>query len=225
MNDLTAGLGGIGSASLHLFLRSRFSVRSYSPDQVDRSVIDRVLESAVWAPSAHNRQPWRFVVVTAKEAKERIAGAMGDRLRADRIADGDDLDVIEADVTRSRMRICTAPVLIFVLMTMEDMDAYPDPRRQSSELTMSIQSTAMAAQNLLLAAHAERLGTCIMCAPLFCPTAVLSELNLPSDWVPQFMVTMGHPQANRPRKGRRPVSDVVRGERSPEEGCLSQTVG
>lgn len=217
MNELTAGLGGIGSASLHLFLRSRFSVRTYSSDQVEQTVIDRILESAIWAPSAHNRQPWRFVVVTAPEAKERIADAMGNRLRTDRMADGDDRDVIEADVTRSRMRICTAPVLIFVLMTMEDMDTYPDPRRQASELTMSIQSTAMAVQNLLLAAHAERLGTCIMCAPLFCPTIVVSELNLPSDWIPQFMITMGHPQTNRPRKGRRPVYDVVR---SPDESLV-----
>lgn len=135
---------------------------------------------------------------------------MGQRLRADRMADGDPQHLIEADVARSRMRVETAPVLIFVLLTMEDMDNYPDARRQSSELTMSVQSTAMATQNLLLAAHAEGLGTCIMCAPLFCPTTVLSELQLPSDWVPQFMVAMGYPQTNRVRKGRRPVNEVVR---------------
>ena len=135
---------------------------------------------------------------------------MGQRLRADRMVDADPQHLIEADVARSRMRIETAPVLIFVLLTMEDMDSYPDAKRQSSELTMSVQSTAMATQNLLLAAHAEGLGTCIMCAPLFCPATVLSELQLPSHWVPQFMVAMGHPQTDRVRKGRRPVDDVVR---------------
>jgi coenzyme F420-0:L-glutamate ligase / coenzyme F420-1:gamma-L-glutamate ligase len=197
------------TASLHRFLRSRSSVRSFSPEPVATPVLDRILESATWAPSAHNRQPWRFAVVSDPRKKQEVAEAMGERLRADRMADADPQQLIEADVARSRMRMEAAPVLVFVLLTMEDMDRYPDARRQSAELTMSVQSTAMAAQNLLLAAHAEGLATCVMCAPLFCPATVLEALQLPVDWVPQFMVAMGHPRTDRVRKGRRPVDEVV----------------
>lgn len=197
------------TAPLHEFLRGRSSVRTFSCETVSASAVERILETATWAPSAHNRQPWRFVVVSDRGMKQRVATAMGQRLWADRMADGDPQHLIEADVARSRTRIETAPVLIFVLLTMEDMDSYPDSRRQSFELTMSVQSTAMATQNLLLAAHAEGLGACVMCAPLFCPATVLSELQLPLHWLPQFLVVMGHPQADRARKGRRPVGDVV----------------
>ena len=74
-----------------------------------------------------------------------------------------------------------------------DMDRYPDDRRNTAEYLMAVQSTAMAAQNLLLAAHCEGLGACVMCAPLFCPGSVAEGLSLPSEWKPQMLVTIGVP--------------------------------
>src|ERR1700704_3659263 len=61
------------------------------------------------------------------------------------------------------------------------MAPYPDPRRAQAEYLMAVQSVAMAVQNLLLAAHAEGLGACWMCAPLFCGEAVRAALALPAD--------------------------------------------
>ena len=94
---------------------------------------------------------------------------MGDRLRVDRLADGDDPQAIDKDVANSRARIVAAPAVIAVCFTLADMDRYADARRAEAERLMAVQSTAMAAQNLLLLAHAEGLGACWMCAPLFCP--------------------------------------------------------
>ena len=79
-------------------IRTRRSIRRYTDQPVDRATIDAALEVATHAPSAHNRQPWRFAVVTSPEAKARLASAMGERLRADRLADGDPPDVVEVDV-------------------------------------------------------------------------------------------------------------------------------
>jgi nitroreductase len=62
------------------------------------------------------------------------------------------------------------------------MDSYPDERRRRAEYLMAVQSTAMAAQNLLLAAEQEGLGACVMCAPLFCPEIVANALHLPYGW-------------------------------------------
>jgi F420 biosynthesis protein FbiB-like protein len=76
---------------------------------------------------------------------------------------------------------------------MADMDRYPDEKRSRNEYLMAVQSTAMAVQNLLLAAHAEGLGACWMCAPLFCPDVVSAELDLPADWQPQALITLGYP--------------------------------
>jgi F420 biosynthesis protein FbiB-like protein len=122
---------------------------------------------------------------------------MGRRLRDDLVADGLRPEVIERDVGRSYQRITQAPALILVCLTLAEMDSYPDPERQQKEWLMAVQSTAMAGQNLLLAAHALHLGACWMCAPLFCPGTVTETLNLPPDWQPQGLITLGYPDGER----------------------------
>jgi F420 biosynthesis protein FbiB-like protein len=88
------------------------------------------------------------------------------------------------------------------------MDDYPDARRRGHEMTMAVQSAAMAGQNLLLAAHALGLGACWLCAPLFCPDVVTATLALPPDWQPQGLITVGYP-AETKTKTRAPLETRV----------------
>ena len=197
--------------SLDQFLtlsRSRRSIRRYRPEPVPEAVVWELLRAATYAPSAHNRQPWRFVVITTDEMKHRLAAAMGARLRADLQADGVHPERIEQDATRSYQRISTAPCLVLLCLTLEEMDSYPDPRRQQHEWTMAVQSVAMAGQNLLLAAHAHGLGGCWLCAPLFCPDVVCAALALPPEWQPQGLITLGYP-AETKTKDRAPLESRV----------------
>ena len=54
-------------------IRGRESVRSYDPARpVARATIERILEAGRIAPSAANRQPWRFIVVSSREALARV---------------------------------------------------------------------------------------------------------------------------------------------------------
>ena len=71
--------------------------------------------AATRAPSAHNRQPWRFAVLDGKSSKQRLAKTMGERLHADRAADGDDMSVIDADVYAFIFAHTGAPLVIVVL--------------------------------------------------------------------------------------------------------------
>jgi coenzyme F420-0:L-glutamate ligase/coenzyme F420-1:gamma-L-glutamate ligase len=203
-------------------IRGRRSIRSFEARSVPGALLDRVISAACWAPSAHNRQPWRFAVVTDEGIRQRLALAMGRALRDDLTADGAPQGVIDKDVERSYQRISKAPALILVCLTEGDMDVYPDERRQRNEWLMAVQSAAMAGQNLLLAAHAEGLGGCWMCAPLFCPDVVSRTLGLPADWQPQGLITLGYPAEDR-AKSRRPLSDVVKyvgaKEAKPPHGC------
>lgn len=187
----------------------RRSVRRYKPDAVDPETIERLLRAAIAAPSAHNRQPWRFAVVVSLDRKAALARQMGERLRTDRLRDGDDQSDIERDVERSHARITSAPVIIVVCLTMQDMDFYPDPARNRCEHLMAVQSTAMAGANLLLAAHTLGLGACWLCAPLFCPDVIGDALGLPAHWQAQGMVTLGYPSAAAKPYMRRPIDDVA----------------
>ena len=140
---------------LYQTMRDRRSIRRYTDQSVERALIERLLAAATWAPSAHNRQPWRFAVIRDDEIKERLAETMNAVLRADLAADGLPSDQIEAHADRRWERLTRAPILILLCMTMADMHRYPDETRRRAEWIMATQSVALAGQNLLLAAHAE----------------------------------------------------------------------
>ena len=189
-------------------VKTRRAIRRYQDRPVAREQIEQLLTLAGWAPSAHNRQPWRFAVLRRTADKAGLAAAMGDRLRRDRTADGDPVEAIERDVARSYARLTGAPVVIVVCLSMVDMDTYPDPRRSRHEWVMAVQSVSMAAQNLWLAAHSQGLAACWLCAPLFVPDLVRTRLDLPPDWEPLGLMTLGY-AAEEKIKPRKPLSEFV----------------
>jgi F420 biosynthesis protein FbiB-like protein len=191
-------------------LMNRRSIRWYLPRQVDEALLRTVVEAGRWAPSAHNRQPWRLVVLTDPDTKLRLAQAMADRLRRERIADGDDASEIDADVKRSVEKLQQAAALIVVCMTMEAMDRYADERRNSLERVMAVQSTAMAGQNMLLMAQKLGLGACWVCAPLFADEEAIDVLNCPQDWEPQGLIMLGWPQTIPPARKRTSLEEIAR---------------
>jgi F420 biosynthesis protein FbiB-like protein len=195
--------------TLYQLIRERRSIRRYTDRPVERGLIKRLLTLAMWAPSAHNRQPWRFAVIRDDDTKGRLADAMNAVLRADLAADGLPPDQIDAHAARRRARLIRAPVLIVLCITVADMDEYPNEKRSRAEWVMATQSLALAGQNLLLAAHAEGLGACWLCAPLFCPEVVQDMLRLPPDWEPQAFISLGWP-AEMPFKEREPLESRIR---------------
>ncbi len=198
----------MNAPALFAIMHSRRSIRRYEDRPVPGDVLHRLLDAARWAPSAHNRQPWRFAVVTDPVRRAALAAAMGERFRADLAGDGLPAAQIEQQVARSYQRISRAPAVIVLCLSMVDMDHYADARRQELERVLAIQSVALGAQNLLLAAHAEGLGACWMCAPLFCPDVVRDALALPGDWDAQALVTVGYPAEQR-SSSREPLDDRV----------------
>lgn len=56
-------------------IANRRSIRAYTPESVERAVLDRILEAGTRAPSAKNRQAWRFVIVTNEETRLKLQDA------------------------------------------------------------------------------------------------------------------------------------------------------
>jgi coenzyme F420-0:L-glutamate ligase/coenzyme F420-1:gamma-L-glutamate ligase len=164
--------------TLATLLQSRRSVRKFQDRPVSRELIELVIEAARWAPSPHGRQPWRFVVLTKQELKLQLADQMGSTWQQNLEMDGQDADLVNIRLEKSRQRILNAPVIIIPCLFLEDLDYYPDERRQADEKTMAIQSIGAAIQNMLLMAYDLGLDTGWMCAPLFCPEVVCKALDL-----------------------------------------------
>ncbi len=194
----------------HQFARSRCSVRRFKPAPVPDDAIERMITTAVSAPSAHNRQPWRFCVLKHAESKARLADAMAADFRRDLLKDNLPPAEIDARVERSRSRITSSPLVIVLCMDMSEMDVYPDQRRADAEKMMAIQSTAAAGVQLLLAAHAEDLAGVWTCGPLFAPEVVCSALDLDPHWEPQAMFFIGQPDQPPRAKDMKSLESVVR---------------
>lgn len=129
-------------------IKGRRSVRKFKDQPVPRELLEKILQLAVWAPSGMNRQEWSFVVVQGPK-KEDLLKVFAQAFETVRPR----LEKVFADkpkiVEGMRQFFLTfggAPVIIL---------AYAG---KSPTGTWDTHSTAVAVQNLLLAAHAEGLG-------------------------------------------------------------------
>lgn len=189
-------------------LMGRRSVRNYVDRPIADEDLEAVLDAGRWAPSPHNSEPWRFVILRSPEVRARLADAMGEQWAGDLAADGVPQEVIQRELDISRRRITGAPVVVVACLTDEGLDTYPDAKRQRAEELMAAHSMGAAIQNLMLAAYARGLGTGWMCAPLFCPDVVLGALGLPPTLAPQGLLMLGYPEAWPEARARRPNAEL-----------------
>lgn len=208
-------------------MRTRRSVRRFRKEAPAREVIERVLAAAVTAPSASNKQPWRFLVVTSpaliaqmaadvREAVERIARHIEPASQEAFRAYGDYFTRFER-----------APVVIVALhrpLTVLSNLAQPAlpqedrARIAAMERDSGLLGTAMALENLLLAAHALGLGASGMTGPLVAVDRLRVRLEVPESWQVAALVPLGHPDEDPKPTERKPVEKVVRWiERAPGE--------
>jgi coenzyme F420-0:L-glutamate ligase/coenzyme F420-1:gamma-L-glutamate ligase len=190
-------------------VRGRRSVRRYQEREVPRRLIEEILEAARWAPSPHGRQPWRFVVLTRYDLKERLADAMGVSWRENLAMDKEPDEVIDARLANSRYRLLHAPVLIIPCLYLSELDQYPDAKRQEAETIMAIQSLGAAVENMMLAAWSLGLDSGWMCAPLFCPEVVCEALELDTSLIPHALITLGYLGAEPKRREHRPIEALI----------------
>lgn len=75
MTPMTEEAIAVEPTPFQRILRGRRSIRRYLPTPIEREKLLACLEAARLAPSAHNSQPWRFIVVDDPEIKDRLASA------------------------------------------------------------------------------------------------------------------------------------------------------
>ncbi len=185
----------------------RHSTRRFSGRDVPEELLNAVLEAANCAPSAHNRQPWRFLVVRGPK-KEELA-----RLCASRAADfSRPASVLLRLAARS---ITSAPVVVGVANTGDlirhGRSLFQLNEEQTGDFfrTMEIQSSAAAVENLLIAATALGLSTVWLGILYLLKDEALQILGEPRG---EFMavIPVGWAEAEGAGPAKRPLTAVVR---------------
>jgi nitroreductase len=192
-------------------LKSRRSIREFTARPVDRDTILRILEAARWAPSNHNRQPWKFIVLQDTAAIRDLAECVREHLSAKLKA----LPSIPAEYASEMVEYATffadAPVLIVVLhkrpisAAASVLEGVANPALVSGEAL----SVAMAVQNLLLAAHALGLGTCVLTGPLLVDKVVMEKLKIPAGLDLNCLVALGYSDVKLEPPRRKDLQQIL----------------
>ncbi|WP_274628083.1 nitroreductase family protein [Arvimicrobium flavum] len=163
-------------------IHTRRSIRDYLPRTVERSLVEDILWDAAQAPTtpASGEEPFAFVVV---EGAERIAGYGASALQyaKDHRPPGPGYDWVD----RPGFSVFfNAPVVVVVC-------GWIDSHGQA------LQDCTRAGQNLMLSAHARRLGACWVGAPMLWVRSETARelLGMPDGYDPFAVLTLGYPAA------------------------------
>lgn len=115
-------------------VRQRRSIRSYRPDPVPEESLKRIAEAVLCAPTACNRQPFRLILIKKREKRLAVGASY------------------------KGAWLCEAPII--AVMVGRESEAW---RRLEGDSIVDVDA-AIAMEHFVLAAAAEGLGTCWICA-------------------------------------------------------------
>jgi nitroreductase len=162
-------------------IKERRSVRAFTDEKVSEKDVWQLIDAARWAPSAGNTQPWEFIIVKDPEIKRKLSDAA---LNQALIQKASVVIVVCADVSRSSRGYGSR-----------------------GEHLYSIQDTAAATENILLAAQELGLATCWIGA--FNDQEVAKAVKAPKNVKPVAIVPVGYPAVNPVAPQRMSVNEIV----------------
>lgn len=163
-------------------IMTRTSVRAYTDRQVPDSVVETLLRAGMAAPTAGNKQPWRFVVVQNRAVLDTLAG-----------------------VDQYAAFLKMAPLAIVVCGV--PAETFPDEGEE-----YWVQDCSAASENILLAAHAEGMGAvwCGVYPLTERVEALRKILGLPKELVPLNIISIGYPRVHQQPKDKWDAKKILR---------------
>ena len=174
-------------AAFSELVAKRYSCRAYKPDPVPRDMLEQILEAARLAPSACNRQPWRFAVATTPAPRRRL--------------------VEEGFLPGLGMKwAAEAPVLLVLGIAKSFITHTVAPA--VSGVDYPLLDLGIAGEHAVLQATELGLGTCWI--GWINPKAVRKIVGWPASVVPQAIITVGWPDTQPARApSRMSLSELV----------------
>ena len=173
-------------------IKSRRSVRNYSPDQIRQEHLDQIIEAGIYAPSAMNEQSWHFTVIQNRELLNRIDETVKEQMARS------DVEWMRNNAANPEFSVTYhAPTLIAV---------------SGNEAAVSWQADcAFAMENMMLAAESLGIGSvCLGLVKFFLLQEGEAErLGIPAGYKPFYGMAFGYKTNDKAIEAPKRNMDVV----------------
>lgn len=173
-------------------IRNRRSVRKYSREQISRENLEAIIEAGIYAPTAHNEQPWHFTVIQDQELLRHI----NDTVREGMLKSQDDWTQKMASNSGFKVTY-DAPTLVIVSGRTDGMAWRVD--------------CAAAIQNMLIAAESMNIGSVWLGLMrfFFQKEEEVRKLGIPAGYQPYYGVSLGYKADEKTQPAPKRNRDVV----------------
>ncbi len=191
-------------------IKGRRSIRSFQEKPVEKELIEEIIQAGRFAPSAKNRQPWKFIVITNRDFIDHLSTEVKNQMKRmlkyrffyqfflKSLRKKKTLQFLTAVAySKNDSIFYNAPVLVFVV---------------SKRGVFNDESCACCAQNMMLAAHSKGLGSCWIgfANVLGLKRKTLRELKIPEEYHIAAPLIFGYPSKKEERASiRRVDADVI----------------
>ncbi len=199
-------------------IKKRRSIRKFKSDKIPKEDVYDIIYAATLAPSAHNKQMWRFIAISNKDILREMKRAIINEI--EEVSNWSELKGAGVKVKGMRAYstfFVKAPLVFAVLVKpyhsmIDEVLRLEGLKKGQAELLRSqveIQSVAAAVENLLLAATEKGYGTCWMCGPLIAAPALKKILKIEEPWRLMALVPMGIPDQELKPKIVKKIDEVL----------------
>lgn len=173
-------------------IKSRRSVRKYKPEQISQESLEKIIEAGIYAPTAHNQQPWHFTVIQNTELLDRINNYVREEMCKS------DSDWIKKMGSKPDFKVTyDAPTLVIVSARQDAMAWRVD--------------CAAAIENMLIAAESMDIGSVWLGLMrfYFANGDEVAKLGIPQGYEPYYGVSFGYKAHKRVQPAPERNPDVV----------------
>ena len=181
-------------------VKNRRTIRRFKSDPVPDEYIDRIIETARWAPSGFNMQPWDFVVIRDRKLKDAVVGWVHEYHRF----------IMKTETAREpwqrvphrpsrdpEMDYKNAPVFILLLGDTRTNKGLPTAMRYDCERLRTIYTSGLANAYLYMALAATTLGLAsewVSSVATAYPHCMIKDLlGIPPELEIYDMMALGYP--------------------------------
>ena len=189
-------------------IENRRSIRKYKRHEISKEIIEDIIYSATLAPSAKNRQPWKFIAYQGEE-KSKLVDVMHQGIKLEKITHKlmPEWAFAIPDAENTVRVMEEAPCLIAVLNTNQKtpFDSIEDEKR-IVEICDSL-SIGAAIENMILTATSYGLGTLWIANTCFAYNELIDFIETDSQLT--GIVAIGFANETPAKRPRKPVADIV----------------